>query len=65
MDHEIIGMLNIEHESTKVDMINSVISDPCISCYDFEKRPYLLIDFSLVGFGYDLCQPNYEPDSMA
>ena len=46
MDHDITGMLKIEHESTKVDMINAVISDPCISRYDFEKRPYLLIDFS-------------------
>ena len=28
MDHDITGMLKIEHESAKVDMINAVISDP-------------------------------------
>ena len=33
--------------------------------YDFEQCPYLLTDFSKVGFGYDLCQPNDEVDSMA
>ena len=33
--------------------------------YDFEQCPYLLTDFSKIGFGYDLCQPNDEVDSMA
>ena len=28
MDHDITGMLKIEHESAKVNMINAVISDP-------------------------------------
>ena len=39
MDHDITGILKIEHESAKVDMINAIISDPCIARYDFEKRP--------------------------
>ena len=50
MDHDITGMLKIEHESAKVDIINSVISEPLIYLYDFEKHPYLLTDFSKVGF---------------
>ena len=65
MDHNITGMLKEEHESAKVGMINAVISDLCISCYAFENRPYLLTDFSKVGFGYDMCQLNDGPDSMA
>ena len=65
MDHDITGMLKIEHESAKFDMINSVISEPLIYLYDFEKHPYLLTDFSKVGFCYDMCQPNDNPDSMA
>ena len=61
MEHDITVMLKEEHESSKVDMINAIISDPCISRYDFEKRPYLLTDLSKVGFGYDLFQPNDDP----
>ena len=64
MDHDITGMLKEDNESAKVDMINAVISDPCIAHYDFEKRPYLLTDFSKVGFCCDLCHPNDDPDSM-
>ena len=64
MGHDITGILKEEHGSDKVDMINDVISDPCIARYDFEKRPYLLTYFSKVGSGYDLCQPNDNPDSM-
>ena len=58
-------MLKEEHESVKFYMINAVISDSCIARYYFEKNPYLLADFFKVGFGYDLCQPNDDPDSMA
>ena len=35
MDRDITGMLKIEHEFSKVNMINSFISEPCIACYDF------------------------------
>ena len=58
-------MLNIEHESAQVNMINVVLSDPWIARYFFEKRLYLLTDFNQVCFGYDLCHPNDDPDSMA
>ena len=64
-DHEITGMIKEEHDSSKVDIINAVISDLCISRYYFEKCPYLLTGLSKVGFGYDLCQPNDDPNSMA
>ena len=39
MDHDINGMLKIEHESTKVNMVNALISDPCISRYGFKSVP--------------------------
>ena len=65
IDHDITGMLNIEHDSSKVNMINAVTSDPFINRYGFKKSPYLLTDFSKVGFGYDLCQLNDDPESMA
>ena len=58
-------MLKEEHESVKFYMINAVISDSCIACYYFENHSYLLADFFKVGFGYDLCQPNDDPNSMA
>ena len=43
----------------------ALISDPCIAQYDFQKRPFILTDFSKLGFGYDLRQPNDDPDSLA
>ena len=60
MDHDITVMLKIELDSAKVEMINAVISDLYMAFYDFEKHPYLLTDFSKVGFGYDLWQPTLE-----
>ena len=46
-------------------MILTIVSDPCVARYDFKKRPYLLTDFSKLGFGYNLCQPNSDPNSTA
>ena len=65
MDHDIPGMLKEDHESTKVDIINYVISDPCIYRFDFEKRPYLLTGFSKFCSGYDLCRSDDDRGSMA
>ena len=61
MDHDITGMLKIEHESAKVNMINAIISDPYITPYDFEKRPYLLTALSKVGFGAPLAYWDRSP----
>ena len=47
------------------NMIVAIISDPCIARYDFKKRPYLLFDWSKLGMGYNLCQPNNDSDSLA
>ena len=65
VDHIITRILKEVHESAKVNMINAVISDPCIVRYDFEKSPYLITDLSKVGFGSDLFQLNDDPYSVA
>ena len=43
----------------------TILADPCLARYDCKKRPYLLTDFSKAGFGYNLCQPSDDPDSLA
>ena len=53
------------HKKAREDMILAIVSDPCIARHDFEKRSYLLTDFSKLGFGYNLCQPNDDPESLA
>ena len=53
-----------EHHKAREDMIMAILSDPCIARYDFNKRSYLLTDFPKKGFGYNLCQPADNPDSL-
>ena len=54
-----------EHHKAREDMMTAILSDLCVVRYDFNKRPYLLTDFSKKGFGYNLCQPADDPDSFA
>ena len=65
MIQNITTVLKPEHHEAKQDMIDAICSNPCIARYDFNKRPYLLTDFSKKGFGYDLCQPTDDPESLA
>ena len=48
------------HEAARTDLIKAILDDPCLARYDYAKRPYLLTDFSKLGFGYDLCQPDSD-----
>ena len=64
--HNIQSLLTPAHHAAKRDMIDAICSDPCIARFDYSKRSYLLTDFSSLGFGYDLCQPDgNDPASMA
>ena len=54
-----------EYHKAREDMIMAILSDPCVARYDFNKHPYLLTDFSKKGFGYNICQPVDDPDSLA
>ena len=54
-----------KHHKAREDMIMAILSDPCVARSDFNKRPYLLTNFSKRGFGYTLCQPADGPDSLA
>ena len=65
MDADITHLMTDERKRTREDMISAILSDPCIARYDFRKRPYLLTDFSKLGFGYNLCQPNDDAASLA
>jgi hypothetical protein len=65
MDADVSGLMTAERQRARKDMISAIIDDPCIARYDFRKRPYLLTDFSKLGFGYNLCQPNDDPTSLA
>ena len=46
-------------------MIISILSNPYLARFDYKKRPYLLTDFSKLGFGCNLCQPADDAASMA
>ena len=60
-----ITSLTDEQEHAEVDLKEAILSDPCIARYDCMKRQYLLTDFSKAGFGYVICQPADDPDSLA
>ena len=60
-----IGALTDEQSAARTDMISAICDDPVIARYDYTKRPYLLTDFSKKGFGYVICQPGDDPDSLA
>ena len=65
MEAVITDLLTPEHDNAKLDMINAICSDPCIPRFDYEKRPYLLTDFSKKGFGWIILQPDSDhPASM-
>jgi hypothetical protein len=47
-----IPSLTDEQQQARTDLMEAIVSNPCIAQYDHKKRPYLLTDFSKVGFGY-------------
>ena len=63
MEADITALMTPAHAAEQEDMILALTSDPCIACFDYTKRPYLLTDFSKLGFGYDLCKPNSDDAS--
>ena len=65
LDTPIEKLMKDEHFKAREDMIMSLLSDPCLARFDWKKRPYLLTDFSKVGFGWNLCQPADDPESLA
>ena len=50
LDTEVSSLMADEHHKAREDMIMAILSDPCASRYDFNKRPYLLTNFSKKGF---------------
>ena len=45
LDAEVSDLMAGEHHKARKDMIIAIPSDPCVTRYDFNKRPYLLTDF--------------------
>ena len=60
MDTVISDRLGPEAMHARSDLIAALCSDPCIARFDHSKRTYLLTDFSKIGFGYDICQPDSD-----
>ena len=60
MEAVITDLLTPEHDNAKLDMIDASTSDPCITRFDYKKRPYLLTDFSKRGFRWVLLQPDSD-----
>jgi hypothetical protein len=52
MDANVSDPMTKKWHRARADMISAIVEDPCIAHYDFRKRPFLLTDFSKLGFGY-------------
>ena len=62
---DITNLMTEDCVNARADLIEAILSDPCIARFDFQKRPYLLTDFCKLGFGFNLCQPNDDAESLA
>ena len=65
LEDNIEGDMKDEQLRAREDLIMALLSDLCLARHNFKKRSYLLTDFSKLGFGYNVCQPDDDPDSMA
>ena len=65
MDADITKELTPKVLGARQDLIMAVLSDPCNARFNHKKRPYLLCDACKLGYGYNLCQPNDDPASIA
>ena len=54
-----------EHEAERNDMLNALLSKPCLMRYNPETRCYVRTDFSALGFGGALPQPDDDEESLA
>ena len=59
------NLLTPDHDAAYADLINDLVSDPCIAHHDSIERNFLLTNYSAVGFGYTICQPSDDPASLA
>ena len=53
------------HDAERADMLQALLADPCLMRYNPEKRCYLRTDFSSLGFGTVLLQPDDDEASLA
>jgi hypothetical protein len=51
-------------QATLEDMKNTIISNPCLQRFDYQKLVLLCTDFSALGFGYMLLQPGNNDASI-
>ena len=61
----IFELLTPAHAAAQKDLIGALTSDLCLARHYPEKCPYLLIDYSKFGFGYEIAQPSDDPASLA
>ena len=65
MDEEIKSRITPEIANARKDLINAILDDPCVGRFNHKKKSYLLTDASKLGYGYNPCQPNDDPVSIA
>ena len=65
MEESVSKLMKKEQLAAREDMITAVISDPCVDRFNPKKRSYLMMDASKLGYGYNFCQPNDDPASIA
>ena len=58
-------VLTPTHHTAHANLIDALVSDPCIARYVSTKRNFLLTDYSRLGFGCEIFQPSDDPASLA
>ena len=52
------------HESIYKDIKSKLLAVPILWCANISKRFYLTSDFSSIGLGFALCQPNDSKEAL-
>lgn len=65
MEADITQQITPEIAGAREDPITAILSDPCVAHFNHKKKSYLLTDVSKLGYGYNLCQTNDDPASIA
>ena len=65
LDERIGSCWTPAHDAEQNNMLNALLSEPCLMQYNPAKRCYIRTDFSALGFGGALLQPDDDDESLA
>ena len=65
LDERIGSRWTPAHDDERNDMLNALLSEPCLMRYNPAKRCYVRTDFSALGFGDALLQLDDDDEPLA